>query len=259
MPRIIRDASALLKPAAIAVVLAIAAACGGGGRPPVDPADAPEWPERVVEPRTASDRPPLLVLLHGIGGDENDLVRLAPYVDARFRVVSLRAPRTYGPGHSWFPIDVRANGTMRPHADVATAVLLDLARWLAAAPARLGTDPARTYVLGFSQGAMMSVGLVRTYPELVAGAVVLSGGGADEAFPLVAPRAAVGRVALFVGHGTEDDVLPVDRGRAIRDAFADLATDLTYREYPIAHGVNEDEMRDVAAWLAERLDGAGAA
>lgn len=257
--RIIRESRTLLKSARVAIPLLVAAACGGGGRPAVDPAAAPEWPERVVEPRTASERPPLLVLLHGIGGDEDDLVRLAPYVDPRFRVVSLRAPRKYGAGHSWFQIDVRATGAIRPKADQAAAAVLDLARWLAAAPGRLGTDPEKTYLLGFSQGAMMSVGLVRSYPELIAGAVVLSGSGADEAFPLLAPRAAVGRVALFVGHGTEDEVLSVDRSRALRDVFTDLGTDVTYREYPIAHGVDENEMADVSAWLTERLDGGGAA
>jgi len=251
---IIGDARGLLKSVAIAVAVAVGAGCGTDGRPAVDPAAAPAWPERVVEPRTITDRPPLLVLLHGIGGDEHDLLRLAPYVDGRFRVVGLRAPRSYGPGYSWFQIDVSADGTIRPHADEARAAVLDLARWLAAAPARLDTEPGRTYVLGFSQGAMMTIGIVRSHPEHIAGAVVLSGSGPDDVFPLVAPRALVGRVPLFVGHGTEDDVLPIARGRAIRDAFADLSTDLTFREYPVAHGVDEDELRDVSTWLTAHLD-----
>lgn len=255
----IRDARRPLKRAPVLLLCAALVACGGGPpRTAVDPADAPAWPERIVEPRTAGATPPLLVLLHGIGGDENDLVRLAPYVDGRFRVVSLRGPRSYGPGHSWFPIEVRANGSAHPRRDEARAAVLDLARWIAAAPARLGTDPARTYVLGFSQGAMLTVGLVRTHPEQLAGAVVLSGSDGEDAFPLVAPREAVSRVALFVGHGTEDDVLPVERGRAIKEAFADVSREFAYREYPIAHGVNEEEMGDVSAWLTARLDEAAA-
>jgi phospholipase/carboxylesterase len=249
----IREARTLLKPA-LALAL-LAAACGG--RPAaVDPGAAPAWTERVAEPRPATERPPLLVLLHGLGGDAADLLRLAPFVDGRFLVVSVRAPRRWGAGYSWFPMDVRSDGSFRIHEDDARAVELDLARWLAAAPARLGTDPARTYVLGFSQGAMLTVGLLRTHPAEVAGAVVLSGSDVPEAFPLAAPRAAVTRVPLFVGHGTEDDVLPVERGRAIRDAFDDVTRDLTYREYPIRHGVDQGEMADVSAWLTERLDAA---
>jgi phospholipase/carboxylesterase len=253
MSRIIRNARRLLKPAAIVAVV-VALACGARDRPAVDSAAAPAWSERVAEPRTASASPPLLVLLHGLGGNESDLLRIAPYVDARFRVVSLRAPRRYGSGYSWFPIDVLADGTIRPHADRARAVVLDLARLLAAAPQRLDTDPTRTYVLGFSQGAMLTVGLVRTYPDHVAGAVVLSGSLVADVFPLTAPRALVGRVPLFVGHGTEDDVLPIARGREIRDAFRAVSHDLTYREYPLHHGVDETEMHDVAAWLTARLD-----
>lgn len=254
--RMIRDDGTPLKPGIVLVLCIVGAlACGGDGRALVAPGAAPAWAERVVPPRVPGDRPPLLVLLHGLGGDEDDLARLAPWMDERFQVVSLRAPRRYGTGHSWFTIDVRRNGTMRPHADQAREALLDLARWLAAAPARLGTDPDRTYVLGFSQGAMMAVGLVRTHPEQIAGAVVLSGSAVDEVFPVVAPRAAVARVAVFVAHGTKDELLPVANGQAIRDSFLGLAPDLTYREYPIAHGVNEDAMEDVAAWLTARLDG----
>lgn len=249
----IREARALLKPA-LALVLLVAAC--GGGRPAVDPADAPAWTERVAEPRPAAERPPLLVLLHGLGGDAGDLLRLAPLVDGRFLVVSVRAPRHWGAGYSWFPMDVRSDGSFRIHRDDARAVELDLARWLAAAPARLGTDPARTYLLGFSQGAMLTVGLLRTHPAEVAGAVVLSGSDVPDAFPLAASRAAVARVPLFVGHGTEDDVLPVERGRAIRDAFEDVTRDFSYHEYPIRHGVNADEMADVSAWLTSRLDAA---
>jgi len=253
--RMIRERRALLKPSALVLSLAVlVAACGRDARPPVEADAAPEWTEQVIEPREASDRPPLLVLLHGLGGNEGELAKLAPYVDGRFRIVSLRGPRSYGPGYAWFQIDVLRSAKMRPHPDQAKETLLDLARWLAAAPARLGTDPAKSYVLGFSQGGMMVAGLVRTYPEGVAGGIVLSGSLLDDVFPVAAPATAMGAVPLFVGHGTNDDVLPVDRGRAIRDAFTGVTARVDYHEYPIAHGVNEDVMRDVSAWLTARLD-----
>jgi len=250
----IRERRALLKPSAAALLLACLVGACGDGRPPIAADAAPAWSEQVIEPRDASDAPPLLVLLHGLGGKEGDLAKLAPYIDGRFRVVSLRGPRSYGPGHAWFQIDVLRTGGMRPHADEAKETLVDLARWLAAAPARLGTDPARSYVLGFSQGGMMVLGLVRTYPEQLAGGIVLSGSLLDDVFPAAAPAKSIATVPLFVGHGTNDDVLPIDRGHAIRDAFTGVAASLDYHEHPIAHGVNEDVMRDVSAWLTARLD-----
>lgn len=242
--------------AAIALALlggALAAACGQRGA--TMEAAAPDWVVRTRAPRATStdERAPLLVLLHGIGTDENDLFPIADLLDPRFQVVSLRAPGTYVMGHSWFHIDFEPNGTVVPDVPGARRTLADLQRWLAAAPARFGTDPARTVLLGFSQGAMMSLGIVRTAPEQVAAVVALSGRAPGELFPASAPPDAVAAVPLFVGHGLYDDVLPIAHGRATQEAFAGSA-DVTYREYPVAHGITDAELRDVAAWLTARLD-----
>jgi phospholipase/carboxylesterase len=217
---------------------------------------APRFVERVVAPRTTSPGgvPPLVVLLHGIGADENDLVPIASSLDARLLVVSLRAPRHYHGGWAWFDIAWGADGSVRPDVDQARAALADLARWLAAAPARLGADERRVFLLGFSQGAMMSLGLLQTMPERLAGVIALSGRPVEGLVVTPASPDAVARVPLFVGHGTRDDVLPIANGRAVRDAFAPLVRDFTYREYPVAHGIAPGELADVAAWLAARLD-----
>jgi phospholipase/carboxylesterase len=196
----------------------------------------------------------LLVLLHGIGADEHDLFPLAGMVDPRFRVVALRAPHEYVIGYAWFQIDFLPGGGVRPHVDQAALTLAALTDWVAAAPERLGTDPARTYLLGFSQGAMMSLGVLGSRPELLAGVVALSGRDPEGLFPMTAAPEDVGRVPLFLAHGIHDDVLPVENGRRTRDAFERVVADLTYREYPVAHGVSDAEMRDVTAWLAARLD-----
>lgn len=218
---------------------------------------APQWPARVREPAAtpSAGLPPLLVLLHGIGADENDLFPLAAVFDRRFRVVSLRAPHPYGPGQAWFHIDWLADGTVRPDRRQAEATLAELERWIVAAPARLGSDPHRTYVLGFSQGGMMALGLLLRAPQALAGVVALSSRAPDGLFEPVAPAEAVGRVPLFVAHGVYDDVLPVEHGRRIRDRFAGLNRDFTYREFPVGHAIAEEEVVAVRDWLAERLDG----
>lgn len=222
----------------------------------MDAAGAPDWVSRTRAPRaTSAGRPPLLVLLHGIGTDEHDLFPIADLLDPRFQVVSLRAPGDYVMGHSWFHIDFQRDGTVVPDVAGARATLADLRRWLAAAPARFGTDPRQTVLLGFSQGAMMSLGVVRTAPELVAAVIALSGRAPGDLFPASASAEAIAAVPLFVGHGLYDDVLPIAHGRATREAFAGSA-DLTYREYPVAHGITDAELRDVGAWVTARLDGA---
>jgi phospholipase/carboxylesterase len=235
---------------------AVVAACNDGstGMPSARPAS--RFVEQVVAARatSAGGRPPLLVLLHGIGADEHDLVGLARELDPRFLVVSVRAPRPYHTGYAWFQIDWRPDGTIVPDVAQARDTLADLVRWLDAAPARLGADPARVYLLGFSQGAMMSLGVIGTAPERLAGVVALSGLFSDQLFERPAPDDAVAKVPLFVAHGTHDEVLPIANGRAIRDHFQPIVHDFTYREYPIPHAIGPDELNAVATWLGEHLD-----
>jgi len=240
---------------AAALLAAALAACDDGGRAMRDRTPGPTFVERAVSPRQRTPgKPPLLVLLHGIGADEDDLVSIAPELDPRFLVVSLRAPRPYHMGFAWFEIEWRADGTIIPNVAQARETLAELVRWIEAAPARLGTDPARLYVLGFSQGAMMTLGLLRTIPERLAGAIVLSGRFSDELFPATAQPDAIARVPLFVAHGAHDDVIPVASGRGIRDAFKASTPDFTYHEYPIPHAISGEEIRTIDAWLTQRLD-----
>lgn len=216
----------------------------------------PDLVERSLPPRQETPRKPLLVLLHGIGADENDLLPLARYLDPRLHVVSLRAPRDYVVGYAWFPIEFRADGSVIPDVAGARDALARLTRWIEDAPERLGTDPARTILLGFSQGAMMSLGVLSTAPERLAGVVALSGRFAPALFPATAPDGAIARVPLLVAHGTLDDVLPIEHGRGVRDAFAARTADFTYREFPVGHGIDAREIELVAQWLTARLDAA---
>jgi phospholipase/carboxylesterase len=240
------------------LALALAAACGEGEDPmPVRRGGEREWVERVTDPTAREDGPgpPLLVMLHGIGADENDLFPLARHLDPRFRIVTLRAPRSYQIGYAWFDLDIRGDGSIRPNTAQAEETLIDLIAWLRGAPQRHQTDPRRTFLLGFSQGAIMSLGVLRTAPDLLAGVVALSGSSPDALFPPRADARTVARVPLLIAHGTLDDLLPLEHGRRARAAFAG-SEDLTYREYAVGHGIGSEELAFVAQWLSTRLDAA---
>lgn len=217
------------------------------------PSAPPSWTVRAVGPQEPTPSPPLLVLLHGIGADEFDLLPIAQALDPRLVVASIRAPHAYYGGCAWFHVDFLRDGTVVPDVPQARKTLADLVRWIEAAPERFGTDPARTFMLGFSQGAMMSLGVLGTIPQRLAGVIALSGRYLPDLFPRTAADDAVARVPLLVAHGTLDDVLPVEHGRATRDAFAPLSRDLTYEEFTVAHGIIDTELALIAAWLARRL------
>jgi phospholipase/carboxylesterase len=216
----------------------------------------------VREPsaRTAGETTPLLVLLHGVGSNEADLFGLAPYLDGRLLVASARAPVVMGYGaYGWFNIEFTPAGLV---ADVAQAreSLRRLAVFVDELIDAYSVDPRRVYLLGFSQGAMMSLSLTLSHPEKVAGVVAMSGRLPAESLADLRDADALAGLPVLVTHGTFDQVLPVENGRATRDALSKLPVALTYREYPMAHEVSQESLRDVAAWLTRTLsasDGAG--
>lgn len=204
-------------------------------------------------PGRLSDRPPLLVLLHGVGADEYDLLPLADRLDPRLLCVAVRAPRdAQVMGYSWFDIDW---STSPPSYDLAqaeesraalAALVPDLVR-------QHGADAARTFLLGFSQGGAMALAVAATSPGLVRGVVVHSGRLVPD-LPRRAAPAALETLEALVLHGTEDPLLPIERGRELRDWLAPLlGARLTYREHGIEHTISDASLEDVARWLAARL------
>jgi phospholipase/carboxylesterase len=199
-------------------------------------------------------KPPLLLLLHGYGSNEHDLFGLAPALDPRLLVLSARAPVALGPGQfGWFQLDWTATGLVMDHAG-AKASGAALAGFLAGAVDAYQADPARVYLGGFSQGAIMALGLALSRPERVAGVVAMSGRAPPpDAIELASPGRLRG-LPIVVVHGTEDPVIPIEDARQSRDFLASLPVDLTYREYPIGHHSTPETLREIAAWLSGRLD-----
>ncbi|HEV2582865.1 MAG TPA: alpha/beta fold hydrolase, partial [Ktedonobacteraceae bacterium] len=140
----------------------------------------------VRQPLPEASNAPLLLLLHGVGSNEHDLFGLAPLLDQRFIVLSLRAPNTLGPGsYAWFEVAFTPQGpVINPEqAEQSRQLLID---FIGQAVATYGANPRQVYLMGFSQGAIMSASVALTRPDLVAGAVLMSGRILPEIQPLVA-------------------------------------------------------------------------
>lgn len=198
----------------------------------------------VRSPRVQGTEPyPTLVLLHGRGADEADLLPLADGLDPRLFVVSVRAPLPLGPGFAWYDLADIGNPEPSSFADSLAA----LARFVEDLPRAYPIDPARTFALGFSQGAVMAGSLLLTRPGAMAGTVMLSGYlPLDQRLPF--DETALANRRVFVGHGTADPLIPISWARQVRDYFTKVGADLTYREYPMAHSIGPDELDDVGNW-----------
>lgn len=209
----------------------------------------------VREPgRRDQSPPPLLLLLHGIGSNEQDLFGLAPYLDERFLIVSVRAPVVMGAGaYGWFNIEFTPQG-MIADIEQAKRSLELLPGFLDEIVKTYGADDKCVYVAGFSQGAMMSLALALTRPEKVAAVVVMSGRFPSLVFEHDLDQNALEGMPVLVTHGLYDPVLLVEEGRSIQKNLQALPLELTYREYPMGHEVTLESLRDVSAWLSRTLD-----
>jgi phospholipase/carboxylesterase len=207
----------------------------------------------VRQPGVESANPPMALLLHGLGADEQDLFGLAPWLDPRLLVVSVRAPREAQPmGYSWFDIDWSVSP---PRIDFEQVVESRdaILRSVEEAAGAYGIDPSRVWLVGFSQGASMAAASVLSRPDLFRGVVAHSGRIARRAVPARPPPGLVGFPVLWQ-HGRADPVVPVAFGHEARDVLDALGMRVDYREYPIGHEISEESLRDLADWLSARLD-----
>jgi phospholipase/carboxylesterase len=244
-------------PTGRALSLIIAATAFGRGIAVVGPAPRLAL-EHLTRPAPGDGPHPGLLLLHGIGADEYDLMGIAPALDRRLFVVSARAPFEYDyGGFTWYGLHI--TGTYdRPVFRVDQPTLLQsramLAHFLDEMLATYPIDATRLYLLGFSQGAGMAAHLTLTEPRRVAGTILMSGAFQPEPELKVDEDGLAGKPVLMI-HGTHDPMIPIERAHTARDFFEATPADFTYTEYPMAHEIALPALRQVAAWLEARLDG----
>ena len=224
--------------------------------PPVRPGTAAlSLAHLVRDPAPGHDgRPPLVILLHGVGGNEEAMASIAPALDPRALVVAARSPIVLGPrAFAWFHVAFTAAGPVIV-ADEAAAGWAHVARFADEAAAAYGADPARVYVVGFSQGAIMALAALLTAPGRFAGVAAMSGRLLPEVLPHAAPAEALRGKPVLVVHGTDDEKLGVHLARSAREQLARFPLALTYRELPMGHAITPAGLAEVTAWLSERLD-----
>lgn len=200
-------------------------------------------------------RPPLLALLHGVGSNEHDLFALAPEFDPRLRIVSARAPLTRGPGsYAWFEVQFLPQGGFLIDPQQLDASRTTLIGFLGEAVEAYGADPERVYLMGFSQGAIMSLTLALTQPRLLAGVAAISGRIPPEVQPWIVPPEETAGLPVIVSHGRADTVISIDWGRRARETLERQRVALTYREHEMGHFIPPATLAEVRGWLTQRID-----
>jgi len=188
---------------------------------------------------------PLVVLLHGRGSSEREIIALADHLPPGPAYAAVRAPIAEGGGYAWF-----ANrGIGRPVAESLTASMEWFRTWLdTVAPA------GRPVVLvGFSGGAAFAGGLVLADPQRFSGAAILYGTLPFDAGVPVTPARLAG-LPVFVAQGDEDKVIPPELlDRTWNYLLTDSAAPAYARRDPGGHQISGQTLRELGGWIHERL------
>jgi phospholipase/carboxylesterase len=188
---------------------------------------------------------PAVVLVHGWLGNEKAMSIFDQALPAGVVSVSPRAPlQVDDESFGWYEHLEDSEGFR--------AGLAALRGFITGLPAVYPVDPRRIWLLGFSQGAAMSLALLLSDPPLVAGVVALAGFVPDFARPWAAPQKLAGKPVLIL-HGRDDETVSVEQAQSARDLLAEAGAEVAYEEYDVGHKLNAQGMRDLEAWLAAHV------
>jgi phospholipase/carboxylesterase len=193
----------------------------------------------------------LLVLMHGVGGNEMNLAHLGAELPPETRVVLARGPLTLGPGqHAWFQVSFGHEGP-RPDLAAAESSRQALATFIEQLQAEWHVAPSRTVVAGFSQGGIMSASIGLTQPALIQGFGILSGRILPEITPQVADRTSLSTLRAFIGHGRDDTKLTVNWAHRADAMLTELGVTHETHLYPGDHGIPLAMQEDFFSWLED--------
>jgi phospholipase/carboxylesterase len=206
-----------------------------------------DWTLRVRATQTANPR--LLVLVHGWTGDENSMWIFARGLSSDFWMMAPRAPYPAEPsGFSWRPHQVETHG--RPSLEALRPAADGLIRLIDEYSASVKVDALQFDLAGFSQGAAMVNLVGMLYPHRVRKMGVLAGfvpAGLEE---LIAQKPLAGK-NIFVAHGTQDQMVPIDRARDSIELLEQAGAQVTYCEDEVGHKVSSTCMRALESYLQD--------
>ena len=204
-----------------------------------------------------------VICLHGLGADGHDLESLAAQLGTpqqALRFIFPHAPQraiTRSDGYvmrAWY--DVYGPDLTEKFDEAGIRTSEQQVRALIEREIQAGIPARRVVVMGFSQGGAMALHTGLRYPQRLGGILALStyllmpDKVREEAHPANAD------VPIMMTHGTQDDVIPLERGEAARAKLEELGYPVQWRIYPMPHTLCVPEIEDLAVCLKGLLDGA---
>ena len=210
-----------------------------------------------VEVTTADNPLYSVIWLHGLGADGHDFEPIVPFLglppDTSVRFIfphALMRPVTVNGGavmRAWY--DIIEISTSKGQDESGIRHSAGKVRGLIDLEVSRGIPASKIILAGFSQGGAMALHVGLRYPEKLAGIMALS------AYLLFPERLqseaskANSETPVFVGHGTQDPVVPFPLGQAVKSTLEAGSWPVEWHSYPIPHSVSQPEIADIGGWM----------
>lgn len=214
----------------------------------------PELNYEVRQPKIKSENPPLLILLHGYGSNEMDLFSFAYSLPEELLIVSAQGPYEYGYGvNGWYDIALSDDGEKTSNLKQANSSLKKINNFIDYLTRTYHANPNKIFLLGFSQGAILSYAYSFLHPNKVQHVIGLSGYIDTHLLPKKDLIDGEIKTDYYVSHGAVDQVIPIELARKTPVFLSQHNLKHSYTEYPVGHAVAPQNFSSFRDWIAERL------
>jgi phospholipase/carboxylesterase len=183
-----------------------------------------------------------LIVLHGTGGDENDLIGIGQAIAPGAAILSPRGNVSENGAPRFFKR--LAEGVFDPKEVRSRAE--ELARFIRAATTSYGLDPTRIFALGYSNGANIASTVMFIEPGLLQGAILFR--------PMLVyepeERNDLSSSSVFISAGRMDPIVPVSSVERLVELFEASHAEVTLKWQLVGHNLAPSEVREAAEWLA---------
>lgn len=209
----------------------------------------------VRTPKIHIENPPLLIMLHGYGSNEQDLFSFADELPDELLVISAKAPLSLGFGsYAWYTIHFDSSDASK-FSDIPEAkeALSKINQFMDEIIEKYQVNTNNVFLFGFSQGTILSTAFALNHPDKVNHIIALSGYVNPELLAKDFAEQDFSKLDFFVSHGSVDQVIPVEWARKTPAFLNNLGIKNTYQEYQVGHGVAPQNFYDLNLWIKERL------
>ncbi len=204
---------------------------------------------KIREVSKATKNTPIIIFLHGYGSNEEDLFSLAQFVPAHYTVVSARAPITLSQGsYAWYNLG-RSNGKINSKIEDHLNAIKILEIFIEQLKKKYLFDHKQIYLLGFSQGSIISYSLALSNPSLIKGIAVFGGRLEEKIKPKIKSNTPIKNLKVFITHGIQDQVINISESRSALVYLKQKGIKPDYHEYNAGHEINEEMLKAFVKWL----------